>query len=457
MSWADLTTFAYDYAVPLLAGTGVLGLVLLLVMIVRVKRSGRPLRPIALSASMNLALMLNAEGMWYIAIDTLRLPALFAVLVFAVFEICFLTATSLAAEQYRNTTVYGPDGKVITPGHPGSMLYVAALIALMSGVVVASGAPTTTEKILRLAIPVMIFLMWWAALTAAGQRARRSRFAHSPMRIAERRGWFIPDEDPDLAKMIADRRLTKMAMLAHRLHNGELDEKRKVKVKTELARLSLTATDDDLAEVQRRVNRAGQAEQLTQPGVLAALMPTPTVAAAVTPSAVAPAAPALAQPQPTPQEEPAAVSGHRPRAADDAARGEKSTASEKRAAEPAVPSTAKYYAQWLTVWLTMTAEPTATNQILRQRTGIALRTLSKIRTAGKDGLLTAQRLQELRMQEGAAASADTGTRAVRDNADEPAPAAVPSQPSRSRESGTAPEPAAAAAGGHSTREPAMAR
>ncbi|GGQ85877.1 hypothetical protein [Couchioplanes azureus] len=452
MSWADLTTFAYDHAVPLLAGTGVLGLVLLVAMIVRAKGSGRPLRPIALSASMNLALMLNAEGMWYIAIDTLRLPVLFAVLVFAVFEICFLTATSLAAEQYRNTTVYGPDGKVVSPGHPGSMLYVAALIAVMSGVVVASGAPTTTEKILRLAIPVMIFLMWWAALTAAGQRARRSRFAYSPRRIAERRGWFIPDEDPDLARMVADRRLTKMAMLAHRLHNGELDEKRKAKVKTELARLSLTATDDDLAEVQRRVNRAGQAEQLTQPGVLAVMMPAPAMATGAADRAAVAASTVAAQPGPSPEPEPAVSRGGRARAAGDATRVEKPSASGKRAAEPTVPSTATYYAQWLTVWLTMAAEPEATNPALAERTGIALRTLSKIRSAGKAGLLTATRLQELRAREGTASPADAGTRAVRDRSDEPVPAAVPSQFSRPRDSG--PEPVVAVAG---DREPAMAR
>jgi hypothetical protein len=65
----------------------------------------RELRSSALTVSMNLALMLNAEGMWVIAQDKLHLPRLFAVLVFAVFEICFLTATSLAKQQYVRTTI----------------------------------------------------------------------------------------------------------------------------------------------------------------------------------------------------------------------------------------------------------------------------------------------------------------------------------------------------------------
>ncbi|MEU4423524.1 MFS transporter [Actinoplanes sp. NPDC024001] len=212
-----IADFWRDYAALLLLGAGLLGMIALIGLGVWAKRSRKPLRPIALAVSMNLALLLNAEGMWVIAIDQLKLPKVFAVLVFAVFEICFLTATSLAAEQYRRTTVYAADGKIVTPGHPGPMLYIAALIAVLSGVIVASNAVTGTEKLLRLAVPCVIFLMWWAALTAAGQRVRRGRFAYSPRRLAERWGWLIPDDDPDLERMAAERQVRRMVINYHRV------------------------------------------------------------------------------------------------------------------------------------------------------------------------------------------------------------------------------------------------
>jgi hypothetical protein len=216
MTWeeflAPLRETWADYGSHILIGAGAIGLFAMVALYAEVRQSRRPLRPIALAISMNLALLLNAEGMWVVATEQLHLTKLFAVLVFAVFEILFLTATSLAAEQYRRTTTYRPDGSIETPGHPGRMLWVAALIAVTSGVVVASNAPSGTEKLLRLAVPVLIFLMWWAALTAAGQRHRRSRFAYSPRRLAERWGWLIPDDDPDLVAMAAERQTRRMVV-----------------------------------------------------------------------------------------------------------------------------------------------------------------------------------------------------------------------------------------------------
>lgn len=214
---APLLAFWTDWAPAVMLALGLAGIGLLAGMVVWARKTKRPLRPIALAVSMNLALLLNAEGMWVIATGNLKLPAIFALLVFAVFEICFLTATSLAAEQYRRTTVYAEDGTVVTPGHPGWMLWVAALIAGLSGLVVASNAATFTEQLLRLAIPAIIFLMWWAALTAAGQRRTRSRFAYSPRRIAERWGWLIPDEDTDLDRLRADRQVLRMVVAHQRV------------------------------------------------------------------------------------------------------------------------------------------------------------------------------------------------------------------------------------------------
>ena len=253
MSWPVLLAFLHAYAGVLLLAAGVVGVILMVAFAVWAKRSKKPLRPIALAVSMNLALLLNAEGMWVIAVDKLKLPALFAVLVFAVFEICFLTATSLAAQQYRRTSAYNPDGTISKPGHPGRMLYIAALIAGLSGVIVASNAASFTEALLRLAVPAIIFLMWWAALTAAGQRlAQRSRFAYSPRRLAERWGWLIPDEDPDLVAMAAARQVRRMVVNYQRVKAGRWLVSW---WKSRLQKDARTASDDVVAEVVSQLAR----------------------------------------------------------------------------------------------------------------------------------------------------------------------------------------------------------
>ncbi|MEU8239918.1 MFS transporter [Actinoplanes missouriensis] len=299
--------FWQDYAALVLLGGGLLGVIALIGLFIWAKKSQKPLRPIALAFSMNLALLLNAEGMWVIAVDQLKLPKIFAVLVFAVFEICFLTATSLAAEQYRRTTVYGPDGKILTPGHPGPMLYIAALIAAISGIIVASNAVTGTEKLLRLAVPCVIFLMWWAALTAAGQRVRRGRFAYSPRRMAERWGWLIPDDDPDLVRMASERQVRRMVVNYHRVSGGRWP---KAWWKSRLLKDARTAGEPVVADVIQQLNRIQRVMDLLVPGAVrlavppeqpagAALLPVPapTTAAPVpasrleVPAPVSPAAP----------------------------------------------------------------------------------------------------------------------------------------------------------------------
>ncbi|MEV4278781.1 MFS transporter [Actinoplanes xinjiangensis] len=284
-----------DYAALVLLAGGVLGIVLLIGFAIWAKRSRKPLRPIALAFSMNLALLLNAEGMWVIAIDQLRLPPIFAVLVFAVFEICFLTATSLAAEQYRRTSTYAADGTIVTPGHPGPMLWIAALIAGLSGVIVASNAVTFTEKLLRLAVPCMIFLMWWAALTAAGQRVRRGRFAYSPRRLAERWGWLIPDDDPDLVRMAAERQVRRMVVNYHRVSAGRFP---KPWWRNRLLKDARTAGEPVVDEVIEQLARIQRVMDLLVPGAVRISVPvrTPVAASAETPAtAVLAGIPAPAQ------------------------------------------------------------------------------------------------------------------------------------------------------------------
>jgi hypothetical protein len=276
-----------DYAALVLLIGGLLGVIALVGLFIWAKKSKKPLRPVALAFSMNLALLLNAEGMWVIAVDQLNLPKIFAVLVFAVFEICFLTATSLAAEQYRRTTVYGPDGKIVTPGHPGPMLWIAALIAAISGIIVASNAVTGTEKLLRLAVPCVIFLMWWAALTAAGQRVRRGRFAYSPRRMAERWGWLIPDDDPDLVRMASERQVRRMVVNYHRVSGARWPQ---VWWKSRLLKDARTAGEPVVADVIEQLARIQRVMDLLVPGSVRLAAPVQPNALLTGPAANGPGA-----------------------------------------------------------------------------------------------------------------------------------------------------------------------
>lgn len=452
MSWDSITDAVRDYAGALLLGGGLLGLLAMLGLVVWAKRTKRPLRPIALALSMNLALLLNAEGMWVIAVDELRLPKAFAVLVFAVFEICFLTATSLAAEHYRRTSTYDADGNVITPGHPGPMLYIAALIAALSGVVVASNAVTGTEKLLRLALPCLIFLMWWAALTAAGQRRTRSRFAYSPRRLAERWGWLIPDDDPDLERLAVERRIAKMALLAYRIHHENLGTRQHRWARKRLSRMGLHATTDMLAEVQRRVALAMRAEELTSPeairhlgeAVTAAAEQSPAVApdsgpasAAVVPAAantVTTVPPRATPTPPSPDAEPSTPSNGDPHRAPEA--GSSAT---RRQRQVATPRTAGTYQQWLTVWEDIQADPTIVNRVLAERHGMSERTITNIRSAGQNGQLTPERLTEMRRPAGR----ESADRRVTPTAAAPRQPAGP-EPSDAEEAATDRDPVMAA-------------
>jgi hypothetical protein len=70
----------------------------------------------------------------------------------------------------------------------------------------------------------------------------------------------------------------------------------------------------------------------------------------------------------------------------------------------AVPSTAATFRKWLTVWDDMQSVPSPTNAELAQRHGVAERTITNIRRAGKDGLLAEEHLQRLQGAETAGTS-----------------------------------------------------
>jgi hypothetical protein len=251
--WTALNAWARGQLWGFAAALALGGLLVLIALALVSRNRRRPIKPVLIWISSNLALLFNAEGMWVVATKTIHLTWSFALLVFAVFEIALLASESLAREQYLRTSRRDPNGKLI-PGHPGNAIRVVWFIAISSGLVVASNATTYTEAALRIILPIIVVVLWWTALTAEGQSRRaRGRFAYSPTRLAERWGWLVPDEDADFNRMAHSRKVHKMVRLIFAIQTS-----RRLRGwrQRRLCLLALSASDAVVTDVKDQLGRA---------------------------------------------------------------------------------------------------------------------------------------------------------------------------------------------------------
>jgi hypothetical protein len=278
-NWGGIVTIAdlngwieraiHDYTGLLLVAGGVIGLAGMLTLLIVAKVTHRKVKPWLIWLGSNLALLLNAEGMWHVATTTMHLSKDFAILIFAVFEILLLIAEDQASHRYHATAVRDEEtGKLLKPGDPGKMLYVVWAVAIGSGTVVAWGAPTGQEKFLRILLPVLVVTMWWATLTSEGQaKGNRGKFAYTPMRLMERWGWFIPDNDPDYEALRRGRQIKSMVKYSWRLQTGTLATRYN---RWRLTRAAMTADEAMVHEVNEQRARikalVGQVVPDNRPG-----------------------------------------------------------------------------------------------------------------------------------------------------------------------------------------------
>lgn len=249
---ADTASLWHDYAPVVIVAGLVLGLVILLGLVIYVKVTHRKVKPTLIFIGTNLALLLNAEGMWEVLVEKAKVPPAFAVLVFAIFEIALLIVMDLAKQRYVATTVRDSEGKVLRAGDPGFALTLVWFIALSSGLVVATNSDNVTVFLLRLLVPVMVVLMWWAVLTAEGRTKTRSRFVYSPQRLVERWGWFDAERDVTHEKAVYDRRVRLLVTYSHRLYGGS---KLNPIAKRRYIALARVATEEMLAEAEEQIRR----------------------------------------------------------------------------------------------------------------------------------------------------------------------------------------------------------
>lgn len=249
----QVSAFWLAHAPTVVVAALVAALGLVVVTFLSARRRGR-IQPWLANLSTVAVLGLSAEGMWMVATKKLDIPAVIAAGVFFVAEALLVNEALLARKHLREH------------GHPGRHGTAVWVIAVVSGVIVATNATSVTEFLLRLALPLAAAWMWHAGLTSE-QSAERGpgRWRWTPRRLLIQLG-AITAEAQDVEQINREQTVRTMTRLARRVHHdprpGRLAARRRLR---SLERLALQADDAMLADVQRRVRRAARVTELTDP------------------------------------------------------------------------------------------------------------------------------------------------------------------------------------------------
>jgi hypothetical protein len=259
-----------NYRELLIAGGTVLGVLLLAAFAGYARKKKRAIRPALMTVGVNLALLMNAEGMWDIAVNRMGLPPQFAMLTFAVFEVAMLIMQAKSRERFTSTLKLREDGSVEVPGDSGPFLKWAWVIAITSGVIVATNANSWTERLLRVALPILVQGMWQAINLSEGTRRRYGVFRYSPRRIAERRGWFAKDTTggaDHLDQLERERLLKALVRHGYKIETGKSLERYHL---WRIAAAGLRADEALAAEAAKQIRIAKEIFEMVSPEHLAA-------------------------------------------------------------------------------------------------------------------------------------------------------------------------------------------
>lgn len=185
----------------------------------------------------------SGEAMWIIGTKLLDVPwPVMIVLLFAL-EVNLSVAMIRAVRHHREHN------------HPGRYGQTAWTIAASIALIAAFASHSIAEVALRVAVPLLVTKTWWDGLTAndaARKAAGISSWRWTPRRLLLWLGAIEPGERD--AETIDRDRLTKQMT---RLYYLTLHGSKRLKSgrKTKLAKLTLTADDEIIREVQRRVAR----------------------------------------------------------------------------------------------------------------------------------------------------------------------------------------------------------
>lgn len=205
----------------------------------------------------------SAEGMWYVATDKADVPPVVAAGVFFVFELFQIRSMLAARRKYVATTVRDAAGRVVKAGDPGGHGLAVWAIAGVMGLIVALAAGNPADALLRVSIPLGVALLWWNDLTEDGvvRDRPRSSWRWTPRRLLLWLGAIEPGER-DIEQVHRAARVKQMTDLEFERLTAT-SERRRARVTSKLARLSLSADDAMIAEARANVARSGW---FTDPG-----------------------------------------------------------------------------------------------------------------------------------------------------------------------------------------------
>jgi hypothetical protein len=201
----------------------------------------------------------SGEGMWVVTTQRAHVPPMVAVGVFAVGEAMLLNSMIQARRRYKLTNDPGKHGRAVW------------IIAIAMGVIVSFAATNTTERLLRLLIPIGAAYNWWNTLTDEGVTKQDTQWRWTPSRLLEWLGAKEPAGQRDLTTAARERRIAAMARCGYRVHTQALGCRLPViGSAARFHRMGLTADDEMIAQVAARVRRALRIVTLTRPSCDAA-------------------------------------------------------------------------------------------------------------------------------------------------------------------------------------------
>jgi hypothetical protein len=219
----------------------------------RVARSEQPDRILS-RVAMLIGLGWSSEAVWELTGRIPQFPTGVRVLLFCVLEI-LLVVSMIRAD--RHTREHG------WPGRAGTTAWI---IACSMGAVAAAVSHSLAEGLLRMAIPLLLTKQWWDGLVGNG--ARRPEWATS-WRWTPRMAllWIgaIEPGERDVQTVNRDRLTAKMVRLEFKRRHRT--GRRADRAASTLARLSLDADDEIIAEVRARVDRAGWFTHVQDPSI----------------------------------------------------------------------------------------------------------------------------------------------------------------------------------------------
>lgn len=255
---------------------------LLILIVVRLRRTGRPDRKVTMLATV-VGLGWSAQGMWDSAVHTYRVVPVLAAVLFFLFE-SFMVGNMLRAARYRDDRV--------RRSRPVRFVWLTAVVM---GVIVAL-AEGASQAPLRLAVPLLVAGNWWIELIADDDPADRgtTSWRWTPRHLGLVLGLLEPGER-DAVTIDRDRLTAKLTALRFRQAYGDPRIGDLIGRPRRIARLGLLADDAIVAESTARLARAARLLAPEQPAPES--HPTPPEQ---------PEPPIIVSPLPKPEPKPAA-------------------------------------------------------------------------------------------------------------------------------------------------------